>query len=454
MTAERDTNHLIGTLKWFPALVALVLFAGLAQRAAADVVIDWNNVLLEAIRTNNVSPPRASRAMAMVHGAMFDAVNTIDRTHQPYHVQLVVSPGGNREAAAAQAAHDVLVSLFPTQRSTFDAALADSLSSIPTGTPKVGGQAIGQQVAAQYITLRASDHSADITPYTPGTQAGQWRPTPAGFAPALFPNWPTVTPWCMPDGAQFRHAAGPPSLTSAEYTAALNEVKSLGAANSTTRTQEQTNIAHFWADGANTSTPPGHWNQIAQSVAAAQGNTLSENARLFALLNLAEADAAIVSWDNKYATNLWRPVTAIQLADQDGNAATEADANWTPLIATPPFPTYTSGHSTFSGAAAEILDLFYGTDNVSFTTSAEGALGVVDRTFTSFSQAALEAADSRLYGGIHFRFDNEHGMQNGIALGQFVFANELQPIPEPGTWLLVLCGAVTVAFATRRIRSP
>jgi hypothetical protein len=254
----------------------------------------------------------------------------------------------------------------------------------------------------------------------------------------------------MPNGSQFRHPVGPPALNTAEYAAALNEVKSLGATNSTTRTPEQTNIARFWADGAGTSTPPGHWNRIAQSVAAAQGNTLSENARMFALLNLAEADAAVVSWDNKYQTNYWRPVTAIQLADQDGNAATDPDPNWTPLIATPPFPTYTSGHSTFSGAAAEILKLFYGTDNISFTTSAEGAAGVADRSFTSFSQAAGEAADSRLYGGIHFRFDNDHGLENGIALGQFIFANELQPIPEPSTWVLLISGAIGVAFFARR----
>ena len=432
-------------------LASLCIAISLARPAAADVVIDWNNVLLDAIRTNNVPPPSASRAMAMVHAAVFDAVNIIDRTHQPYHVQFPVSPGGSREAAAAQAAHDVLVSLYPAQQATFDSALAASLSTIPTGTGKVGGLAIGEQVAAQYVTLRAGDGSGMITPYTPGALPGQWQPTPPAMAPALFPNWPTVTPWCLLEGSQFRHAAGPPALSSAEYAAALNEVKSLGAVNSTTRTQEQTDIAHFWADGANTSTPPGHWNRIAQSVATAQGNTLSENARLFALLNLAEADAAIASWDNKYATNFWRPVTAIRLADQDGNAATEPDANWTPLIGTPPFPTYTSGHSTFSGAAAEILALFYGTDEISFTTSAEGAPGIADRSFISFSQAALEAADSRLYGGIHFRFDNEHGMENGVALGQFVFANELQPIPEPSAWVLVLWGTVlTVMLGWRR----
>jgi hypothetical protein len=256
----------------------------------------------------------------------------------------------------------------------------------------------------------------------------------------------------MTSGSQFRHTIGPPALSSAQYAADLNEVKSLGATGSTTRTADQTNIARFWADGAGTSTPAGHWNRIAQTVGAAEGNTLSENARMFALLNLAEADAAIVSWDNKYQANFWRPITAIRQADLDGNAATQPDPTWTPLIATPPFPTYTSGHSTFSGAAAEILKQYFGADNVSFTTSAEGAAGVPDRSFTSFSQAAAEAADSRLFGGIHYRFDNQHGLQNGIALGQFIYANELQPIPEPSSIALAAVALAVFGWAVRRGR--
>jgi hypothetical protein len=432
--------------------VMLGLVMVVARPVAADVVIDWNNVLLDAVRTGNVNPPMASRAMAMTHAAIFDAVNTIDRTHFPYHVQLNVSPGASREAAAAQAAHDVLVNLFPARQAVIDAALATSLGAIPDGTSKAGGLAIGGQVAAQYITLRAGDGSGTVTPYTPGTLPGQWQPTPPANAAALLPNWPTVTPWCMTSGSQFRHTIGPPALSSAQYAADLNEVKSLGATGSTTRTADQTNIARFWADGAGTSTPAGHWNRIAQTVGAAEGNTLSENARMFALLNLAEADAAIVSWDNKYQANFWRPITAIRQADLDGNAATQPDPTWTPLIATPPFPTYTSGHSTFSGAAAEILKQYFGADNVSFTTSAEGAAGVPDRSFTSFSQAAAEAADSRLFGGIHYRFDNQHGLQNGIALGQFIYANELQPIPEPSSIALAAVALAVFGWAVRRGR--
>jgi hypothetical protein len=423
------------------AAMAVVCLFGPA-RLSADVVTDWNRVVVDTIRTNSVPPPRAARVLAMTHTAIYDAVNSIDDTHSPYQVNLMAAPGASREAAAAQAAHDVLLNVFPAQQATFGAALANSLSSIPDGTTKVSGRAVGEQVAGQIIRLRGNDHSGDTTPYTPGTLPGQWRPTPPGFAPPVLPNWPTVTPWTMTSGSQFHHPAGPPTLASAEYAAALNEVKSLGAVNSATRTAEQTDMARFWATGIT------HWSQIAQSVAASEGNTLSENARMFALLNLAQADAAIVTFDDKYQTNFWRPVTAIQLADQDGNAATEADPNWLPLLNTPAFPSYTSAHSTISSAAAEILKQFYGTDNISFTATVDSAT-VGPRPFTSFSQAAQEAGNSRIYGGIHYRFDNEHGLQNGIALGQYIYANELRPIPEPAT-LVLLVLALVGCFVGRR----
>ncbi len=427
--------------------VPLVCVAGMAS---ADEVLHWNNVLLEAVRTTSTPPPKASRAMAMVHTAIYDAVNCIDQDHQAYQYNVPAAGDTSREAAVAQAAHRVLSNLYPTQQSVFDAALAASLQAIPDGPGKLAGIGVGEAAANSILAARANDHSSDVVPYTPAGDPGRWEPTPTAFANPLLPNWPTVTPWTLNSGSQFRDPVGPPSLNSQEYTDAFNEVKEIGASDSAVRTAEQTEIAKFWADGSGTSTPPGHWNRIAQDVATAQGNTLSENARMFALLNMGLADAAIVCWDNKYYYDAWRPVTAIREADTDGNEATEPDATWTPLIATPPFPTYTSGHSTFSAAAATILAAYYGTDDIAFTTSGEGFV-LPDRSFSSFSEAADEAALSRLYGGIHFRFDNEDGVSNGTQLGQWVVSRMLQPVPEPSTLVMTaLVVGLGLPLARRR----
>jgi membrane-associated phospholipid phosphatase len=235
----------------------------------------------------------------------------------------------------------------------------------------------------------------------------------------LLPQWGFLTTFAMTDHAQFR-PPGPPALGSAAYALAFNEVKALGAATGSVRTPDQTEIALFWADGAGTETPPGHWNSIAQDIAGLRGNTLEQNARLFALMNIAMADAAICAWDAKYTFHNWRPITAIR------NAATDPDPTWNSFIATPPFPDYVSGHSTFSGAAATVLALFYGTDHISFTTGSDFLPGVF-RSFTSFSAAAGEAMNSRLYGGIHFRFANEDGLTSGLSIGHWTFSNFLQP---------------------------
>ena len=227
-------------------------------------------------------------------------------------------------------------------------------------------------------------------------------------------------------------------------------MKEIGSATSSTRTAEQSNIALYWAGATGTSTPVGHWNRIAQTVAESQGNTLEENARLFALVGIAQADAFIACWDNKYHYDHWRPVTAIRAAETDGNPDTVADPNWSSFITTPNHPSYLSGHSSMSGASGAVLADFFGTDNISFTSSAEG-VSVPDRTFTSFSQASQEAADSRLYGGIHWSYDNEDGLALGRALGQHVFATQLRPIPEPGTWVLLVFGLVgCLAESSRR----
>jgi membrane-associated phospholipid phosphatase len=264
-----------------------------------------------------------------------------------------------------------------------------------------------------------------MVPPPSGSGPGAWQPTPPAFAPYLLPQWGFVTPFAMTNSSQFR-PPGPPALTSEKYGADYNEVKALGAEVGSTRTPEQDLIALFWADGAGTETPPGHWNSIAQDIAAVQGNTLEENTRLFALLNIAMADAAICAWDAKFSYNFWRPVTAIRNGDTDDNAATVADPTWSSFIATPPFPDYTSGHSTFSGAASRVLARFYDTDNIAFTTGSDFLPGVT-RSFTSFSAAASEAAISRLYGGIHFRSANEDGLTSGLGIGEWTFTHYMQP---------------------------
>lgn len=243
-----------------------------------------------------------------------------------------------------------------------------------------------------------------------------------------MPQWPGVKPFCVPDIANIRRP-GPPLLISAEYTTTFNEAKLLGAKSSSARTPEQTQIALFWVDGPGTATPPGHWFQIARDISMQRGNTLEENARLFALLGMAECDAGICAWDNKYAYNDWRPITANRAADTDGNPDTIADPTWEPLIPTPPFPSYTSGHSTFSGAGAKVLALFYGTDEIEFTTTSDDVPGVT-RTYKRLSQAANEAGRSRIYGGIHWEYDNQDGLAAGRELGGYVFENFLQPVDD------------------------
>lgn len=257
----------------------------------------------------------------------------------------------------------------------------------------------------------------------------------------------------MSSGNQFRPAA-PPSLTSQAYTDAFNQVKSLGIKTGSTRTADQTQIAYFWQDGPGTASPPGHWNQIAQIISASQGLTFQQNVRLFALLNLAEADAGIAAWDAKRVYDFWRPNMAIAQAGIDGNSGTIADAAWTPLIPTPSFPSYVSGHSTFSGAGAAVLAAYFGRDNIAFTTTTQSPVlpAGTTRDFISISQAAYEAGMSRIYGGIHFDFDNVAGLDMGAQIGGNTYNNHLQPVPEPcGVILMGVAGALALLRRTRKL---
>jgi PAP2 superfamily len=401
---------------------AINLASSVGTSANADVVTDWDNAALDAIRAGNTAPPIASRALAILHVSIYDAVNGIARTHEAYLLPSAVPASASREAAASAAAHGTLINLFPAAAASFDALHATILAGIPNGPQKAAGIVWGEFVANQILAARANDGSSAVVPLPGGSGPGVWVPTPPAFLPYLLPQWGFVAPFGMNRSSQFR-PPGPPSLNSERYAADYEEVKELGAAVGSTRTEEQSEIAQFWADGAGTETPPGHWNSIAQTIAAARANTLEENARLFALLNIALSDAAICAWDAKYTFHFWRPVTAIAFA--------EPELNWMSFIVTPPFPEYVSGHSTFSGAAATVLPLFYGTEDLPFTTGSDFLPGVY-RSFPTCLDAAEEAAVSRLYGGIHFRSANEDGLQAGISIGEWTVTHYLLPSHKRG----------------------
>src|SRR5262245_30329506 len=387
---------------------------------SGDMVLQWNDIARGAIRSAGTPAPAASRILAIMHAAVYDAVNTLDRTHEVYLVDTLAHPKASPEAAVAAAAHRALVAFYPGQAGALDTQLGISLATITDGKAEDDGVALGRSVASQILALRQNDGSgATPPPYTGSTEPGQWRPTPPANASGLLPHWGGVLPFAMTSSNQFRPDA-PPDLEDAAYTAAFNEVKELGAANSASRSADQTELPPFWADAST-----GHWNQIATTVSEAQHLTLSENARLFAMMNVAGADAYIATWDVKYTYNFWRPVTAIRAADADGNPDTAADPTWTPLLVTPAHPSYSSGHSAYGAAAAAALAGFFETDNISFTSTTPG-LPAVTRSFGRRPAAADAHALSRLLGGIHWRFDNDVGLDVGDAVGRYVVANFLR----------------------------
>jgi hypothetical protein len=395
--------------------------------ARADVITDWNQTTLKTqANVKEARTPIASRALAMVHAAMYDAVNAIDQRFTPYVGTAPATPGASPQAAAAAAAHAVLLSLYPSQKADLDAAYAASLATMLAGAATNDGVALGEAVATRLLALRSNDGSAVTAPYTLPFSPGVWQPLPPDYG-AFFVAWGKVTPFTLRRGSQFR-PDGPPALTSSQYTADFNEVKSLGALNSTTRSADQTQAGLFWVENSQIT-----WNSIARLVAAQKGTTLSDNARLFALLNLAGADTAIAVMDTKYTYNFWRPWAAIPMANLTGNPNTIADPAWQPFgpAPLPKHPDYVSQHSAYGEAEATVLASFFGSDNISFSISTSTAPNGVMRSFNSFSQAAEECANTRVWIGWHFRTACKDGSTLGRQVGHWVSDEFLRPIQGP-----------------------
>jgi hypothetical protein len=399
-----------------------VLFPSLVR---SDEVLDWNAVLRRAVLAAPGAP--GFRVAAIVQASVFDALNGIDRRFTPIHVHDEAPRGASRRAAAVQAAYTALVALFPEQSDALAQDLEASLAGIAADTAVENSESIargrrwGEQVADEILAWRSTDGFNPPETYVVKPPPYYWQPTPPANLPGMFLSLAHTLPWVIPTPSSFR-PPGPPPLTSAKYAADFNEEKAIGELNSTVRTADQTLAARFWAGTALT-----FWNRAAASAALQRHTTLSENARLFALLNVAMADAAISCWDSKYFYEQWRPITAIRLASTDGNPDTVEQADWTPLIVTPPYPDYSSGHATVSGAGQAVLTIYFGNSlPVEGWSEALGEAYV--RNWPNFSSAADEANLARIWAGIHWRHAVVDGRAAGNAVGAYIMANAAQPV--------------------------
>jgi len=401
------------------------------QIARADAVLDWHEIAVNTVST--ASPPRPGPVgfldMAVVQAAVYDAVQAISGKFKPYHVQL---PGasGSPEAATAKAAHDVLINIFPAQEASLNTAYRDYLTKkgLAESDP---GVTVGQTAAAGILVLRANDGRVPNPlppPFTGDTATGVWRPTTSYQPPPPPSSAPMATPWLgavpcftLQSGDQFR-AKPPPALKSQQYTTDFNEVKALGAESNSARTLEQTELAYFYAGKSGNNFVL--WHRALRDVAAAHVNNIGDSARLLALATLAMADAVITVWDSKKHYVLWRPVTAIQEGENDGNAATAGDPSWQPFLNTPPYPDYTSGANGVTGALTRSLALFFGKDDMTFTVTSDYQQAMQKtRSYARFSDMASDMVNVRIYHGIHFRFADEASREQGTKVADWVFGH-------------------------------
>jgi membrane-associated phospholipid phosphatase len=378
-------------------------------------VVDWNRELITILGTAGAQPATVhpTRSFALLQAAEYDAVTSITHAAPSYLFSVPAPPGARPDAAADQAAHDVLTALYPPLKSGLDQLLAGELAAIPDTRGKQQGIGVGEIVAGRLVGVRSSDGSAATPPpFTAGNQPGDYRPTPPNFPAPVFTSWGSITPFVL-DGQQFRPAP-PPPITSAAYARALNQVKSLGQDSSTTRTADQTTLAKFWGAAPIWNV----WNEIAQRLAVTRHASLERTVTVFANLDLALADATIGLYDAKYHYLVWRPVTAIRLGNTVGNPGIVGDPNWNPLAVTAADPSYPGAHATISQAAATVLSAFYG-DHRQLTVSSDGDPGVT-RSFDSFQAAANEATLSRIFAGQHTMIDLVAGQQLGRHVAEFV----------------------------------
>ena len=398
-----------------------MIFSGLliASTAFADAVTDWNSIMLSAVRPQGAH--LQSRIAAITHLAIYDAVTSITGGYKPYLSRVPAAPDASAEAAAVTAAHRVLTTYIPAGAPTFDSERSRSLSAIPDGPAKAAGMVVGDAAANAIIAQRANDGSTTPVAYTPLSGVGYWQPTPPAFGAAVATNWGNVVPFGIVRADQFRPGP-PPPLTGAEYARDYNEIKEVGSADSATRPQDRTDLVHYMS----LTSPTQIWNHLALQLSTAHRLTIRENARMFALMNMAVADAAIAVFEAKYFYNSWRPITAIRAGDLDANPRTDPDVGFSSLISAPAYPSYPSGYGALSNAARVVLENVFGKRPQPVSLASNPALPDMNLKYTRLRHVTDDIADARVFGGIHFRFEQEEAEVMGERVARHVVKQQLR----------------------------